>query len=215
MATSNSRPRIPLRTGLARATPLLLLVFAGCATDGGMHPPSHLTPEHYAKNAEVSSPTGQGPVQVNTEKGYEEPYADPLHYRGLYLIASVDRKTGKTAFAVDFMQMIKTPRTKVTVFYDAPEGLMRQTIYVRNGARRCKDQECMVLESVSIPLKESLVRYYADRYSPNLDTHWHFRIDPDFTGEIPFAEMAGLLKRVEETRKSRASGGPSDPPAAP
>jgi hypothetical protein len=59
-----------------------------------------------------------------------------------------------------------------------------------------------VLESISIPLKESLVRHYAKLYSPNLATHWTFRIGDDYTGEISYAEMAGLIDSIDRARKS-------------
>lgn len=207
MATSNidfasCRPRRLLALVMAAG-------FAGCATTQDQHPPADLTPDHYARKTEVTPGPNQSPLQLSTEKGFEEPYPDIQHYRGLHLIASIDRKTGQTAYALDFMQMRAKPRTKVTVFYDAPEGLMRQNIYVRNGRRTCKDQVCTILESVSIPLKESLLRHFAARFTPNLDTHWHFRIEPDVEGEVSYAEMAGLLKRVDEARQNNLSRSPA------
>lgn len=183
----------------------LALALSACSSQTSTRPPIDLTPEHYAKSSQIESKPGSGQTQIHTEQGFEEPYADPQHYRGIYLRASMDQKTGKTAFAVDFMQMTDQPRTRVTVFFDAPEGQMKQNIYVKKGRSSCLKTPCRTLESISIPLKESWIRYFAGRYTPNLDTHWNFRIEPDVTGEVSYAEMAGLLKRIDEARKSRAS----------
>ena len=183
---------------------LIALDLQGCSGPSSLKPPADLTPDHYASRSATQSKPNIKQTTINTEKGFEEPYSDPQHYKGLYLLASIDHKTGKTAFAVDFMQMTDKTRTKVTVFYDAPEGLMKQNIYVRNARTVCREPPCRTLESISIPLKESLLRHYAQRYTPNLDTHWHFRIEPDFDGEVSYAEMAGLLKRVDEARKTSA-----------
>lgn len=178
-----------------------MTLLSACSSPSGK-PPANLTPEHYAKTTTVSPRPDQDAIHLNTEKGFEEPYADNQHYHGTYLLAAVDRKSGKAAIGVDFMQMTDTPRTKVVVTYDAPEGTMRQTIYVKNGRRLCRDNQCRVLESISIPLKESLVRYFAKRYTPNLTTHWTYKIGDEYTGEIPYAEMAGLIERIDQARKS-------------
>lgn len=183
---------------------LLAVVLSACASKSAK-PPANLTPEHYAKTTTVTPKPEQDAIHLNTEKGFEEPYEDNRHYRGTYLLAAVDRKTGKAAIGVDFMQMTDTPRTKVVVTYDAPEGMMRQTIYVKSGRRLCRENDCRVLESISIPLKESLVRHYAKLYSPNLATHWTYRIGDDYTGEISYAEMAGLIESIDHARKSLPS----------
>jgi hypothetical protein len=180
----------------------LLLGGLGACASKSSHPPSNLTPDHFTGTATVTQSADKGAVQINTEKGYEEPYEDISHYRGTYLLASIDRKSGKAAIGVDFMQMTDKPRDKVIVTYEAPEGTMRQTIYVRKGRPKCKGTDCLYLESVSIPLKESLVRHYAQRYTPNLETHWTFRIGDDYTGEIAYAEMAGLIANIDRARKT-------------
>jgi len=180
---------------------LLTALLSACASKSSK-PPANLTPEHYAKTTTVTPRPDQDAIHLNTEKGFEEPYEDNRHYRGTYLLAAVDRKTGKAAIGVDFMQMTDTPRNKVVVTYDAPEGMMRQTIYVKSGRRQCRENDCRVLESISIPLKESLVRYYAKLYSPNLTSHWTYRIGEEYTGEISYAEMAGLIESIDRARKS-------------
>jgi hypothetical protein len=180
---------------------LLLGGLGACATKP-THPPANLTPAHYDSTATVTPKPTLDAIQVNTENGYEEPYDGPLNYRGIYLLASIDRKTGKAAIGVDFMQMTDRPRDKVVVTYEAPEGTMRQTIHVKVGRPSCRDKDCRYLESISIPLKESLVRHYANRYSPNLETHWTFRIGEEYTGEIAYAEMAGLIAGIDRARKS-------------
>lgn len=144
---------------------LMALALGACASKS-TKPPSNLTPEHYAKTTTVTPKPDQDAIHLNTEKGFEEPYEDNRHYRGTYLLAAIDRKTGKAAIGVDFMQMTDTPRNKVVVTYEAPEGLMRQTIYVKNGRRQCRENDCRFLESISIPLKESLVRHYANSIAP-------------------------------------------------
>jgi hypothetical protein len=174
---------------------------SACATKSS-HPPSNLTPDHYTSTATIDQKPDKPAVQINTEKGYEEPYDDIRHYRGTYLLASIDRKSGKAAIGVDFMQMTDKLRDKVIVTYEAPEGLMRQTIYVRKGRPQCTPTECRYLESISIPLKESLVRHFAQRYTPNLETHWTFKIGDDYTGEIAYAEMAGLIANIDRARKT-------------
>jgi hypothetical protein len=181
---------------------LTLATLLGACASSPQRPPAHLTAEHYTSTASVIDKTSLNAIQVNTEKGYEEPYDVPMNYKGLYLLASIDKKSGKTAIGVDFMQMTNKIREKVVVTYEAPEGTMRQTIYVKRGRAQCHDKDCRYLESISIPLKESLVRYYAQRYSPNLETHWTFHIDNDYTGEIAYAEMAGLIANVDRARKS-------------
>jgi len=183
---------------------LLAVLMSACASKSAK-PPADLTPEHYAKTTTVTPRPDQDAIHLNTEKGFEEPYEDNRHYRGTYLLAAVDRKSGKAAIGVDFMQMTETPRPKVVVTYDAPEGMMRQTIYVKSGRRLCRENDCRVLESISIPLKESLVRHYAKLYSPNLATHWTYRIGDDYTGEISYAEMAGLIESIDRARKSLPS----------
>lgn len=202
--SSNSLKHVGRQICRASCLGTVLLGLFACAGQGSLKPPADLTPDHYASRSETKSKPDIKQTTINTEKGFEEPYSDPQHYRGLYLLASIDHKTGKTAFALDFMQMTDKPRTKVLVYYDAPEGLMKQNIYVRNARTVCREPPCRTLESVSIPLKESLLRHFAQRYTPNLDTHWHFRIEPDFDGEVSYAEMAGLLKRVDEARKTSA-----------
>ncbi|MEN9681471.1 MAG: hypothetical protein RLZZ627_1364 [Pseudomonadota bacterium] len=182
----------------------LAVLMSACASKSAK-PPANLTPEHYAKTTTVTPRPDQDAIHLNTEKGFEEPYEDNRHYRGTYLLAAVDRKSGKAAIGVDFMQMTDTPRTKVVVTYDSPEGMMRQTIYVKSGRRLCRENDCRVLESISIPLKESLVRHYAKLYSPNLATHWTYRIGDDYTGEISYAEMAGLIESIDRARKSLPS----------
>ena len=180
---------------------LALGSMSACATKSS-HPPSNLTPDHYSSTATIDQKPDKPAVQINTEKGYEEPYDDVRHYRGTYLLASIDRKSGKAAIGVDFMQMTDKPRDKVIVTYEAPEGLMRQTIYVRKGRPQCTPTECRYLESISIPLKESLVRHFAQRYTPNLETHWTFKIGDEYTGEIAYAEMAGLIANIDRARKT-------------
>lgn len=189
-------------TRLRKPTAFFLAGFLTACTSTPSRPPTNLTPDHYAKTTTVTPRPDQDAIHLNTEKGFEEPYEDNRHYRGTYLLAALDRKTGKAAIGVDFMQMTDTPRNKVVVTYDAPEGMMRQTIYVKNGRRQCRENGCRVLESISIPLKESLVRHYAKLYSPNLSTHWTFRIGEDYTGEIAYAEMAGLIQSIDQARKS-------------
>ena len=180
---------------------LLTALLSACASKSSK-PPANLTPEHYANTTTVTPRPDQDAIHLNTEKGFEEPYEDNRHYRGTYLLAAVDRKTGKASIGVDFMQMTDTPRNKVVVTYDAPEGMMRQTIYVKSGRRQCRENDCRVLESISIPLKESLVRHYAKLYSPNLTSHWTYRIGEEYTGEISYAEMAGLIESIDRARKS-------------
>lgn len=197
------RLTIPFSVMVIRPVSVLLLtVLVSACTSKSAKPPVTLTPEHYAKTATVKARPDQNAIQLNTEKGFEEPYEDNRHYRGTYLLASVDRKTGKAAIGVDFMQMTDTPRQKVVVTYEAPEGTMRQTIYVKSGRKLCQENDCRVLESISIPLKESLVRHYAKLYSPNLTTHWTYKIGDEYTGEIPYAEMAGLIDSIDQARKS-------------
>lgn len=180
---------------------VLLGLLSACASKSA-HPPSNLTPDHYASTAAVDQKPERDAIQVNTEKGYEEPYDDVQHFHGTYLLASIDRKSGKAAIGVDVMEMTDKPRDKVVVTYEAPEGLMRQTIYVRKGRPQCAGKVCRSLESISIPLKESLVRYFAKRYTPNLETHWTFKIGDDYTGEIAYAEMAGLIASIDRARQS-------------
>ena len=192
----------PHRTLISKAIFFLALGgMSACATKS-YHPPSNLTPDHYTSTATIDQKPDKPAVQINTEKGYEEPYEDIRHYRGTYLLASIDRKSGKAAIGVDFMQMTDKPRDKVIVTYEAPEGMMRQTIYVRKGRPQCTPTECRYLESISIPLKESLVRHFAQRYTPNLETHWTFKIGDEYTGEIAYAEMAGLIANIDRARKT-------------
>lgn len=191
---------------LMRALALFLLAtFLSACASKSTRPPANLTPEHYVKTATITPRPDLDSIHLNTEKGFEEPYEDNRHYRGTYLLAAIDRKTGKAAIGVDFMQMTDTPRTKVIVTYEAPEGTMRQTIYVKSGHRQCRENDCRVLESISIPLKESLVRHYAKLYSPNLERHWSFKVGEDYSGEIAYAEMAGLIQRIDQARKSLSS----------
>ncbi|MEY4684798.1 MAG: hypothetical protein RLZ25_1257 [Pseudomonadota bacterium] len=197
-------------TMLTRLRPFavfFLAVFVTACASKSSRPPTNLTPEHYAKTTTVTPKPDQDAIHLNTEKGFEEPYEDNRHYRGTYLLAALDRKTGKAAIGVDFMQMTDTPRNKVVVTYEAPEGTMRQTIYVKSGRRQCRENECRVLESISIPLKESLVRHYAKLYSPNLTSHWTYRIGEEYTGEISYAEMAGLIESIDRARKSLPESG--------
>ena len=152
----------PHRTLIFKAIFFLALGgMSACATKS-YHPPSNLTPDHYTSTATIDQKPDKPAVQINTEKGYEEPYDDIRHYRGTYLLASIDRKSGKAAIGVDFMQMTDKPRDKVIVTYEAPEGMMRQTI----------------------------------------ETHWTFKIGDEYTGEIAYAEMAGLIANIDRARKT-------------
>ncbi len=179
---------------------LSILLASGCATEKSHTPPPNLTASHFKQTATVTPLDADSHAKLSTEKGYEEPYTGPGDFTARYLIASVDRKTGRAGYALSFMDVTHKPRVQAQVSYESPEGWMETAVKVENGPRKCTDGDCWNLESVSIPLKESLLKTYAQRYQPNAGLSWHFKIAPNLQGEIPLAEIAGLLERVDDYR---------------
>lgn len=176
------------------------LLLSGCATTTMTQPHAHLTKEHFKHTTTLTAKAGEPYAQLSTEKGYEETYDGAREFTATYLVASVDRKTGKAGYALSFMDTTTQPRKMAKLSYASPEGWMEQQVKVKHGSRLCKGTECWNLESVSAVLPEDLLRAYAKRYAPGTPGSWPFRIAPDITGEISYAEIAGLLERVDDYR---------------
>lgn len=176
------------------------LLLHGCATPPATEPPADLTKEHFKETVTLTAKTDAPYAQLSTEKGFVEPYDGARSFTATYLVASVDRKSGKAGYALSFMDTTTRPRRQAKISYESPEGWMEQQVKVQNGSRLCKESDCWNLESVSAVLPEPLLRAYAKRYSPGTPGAWHFRIAPDTTGAISLAEIAGLLERVDAYR---------------
>jgi hypothetical protein len=177
-----------------------LVLLYGCATPPTAPPPTHLTKEHFRHATTLVAKPGEAYAQLSTEQGYVEPYDGAREFTATYLVASVDRETGKAGYALSFMDTTTQPRRQAKISYESPEGWMEQQVKVQNGSRLCKESDCWNLESVSAVLPEALLRAYAKRYTPGTAGNWPFRIAPETTGALAYAEIAGLLERVDEYR---------------
>lgn len=179
---------------------LVAVLLAGCATDKAVSTAPKLGMEHFrTTTTQVNLGTGSQ-IKLSTEKGYEEPYDTPRDFKASYLIATLDRHTGIAGFALNVMDSTAHPRVKAKVTYESPEGWMEQTVKVQSGVRKCHDDDCWNLESIAVPLQEDLLRAYAKRAGGGTAGAWQYRIEPELTGAIAYAEMAGLLARVDEYR---------------
>jgi len=186
---------------------LVAVLLAGCATDKAVSTAPKLGMEHFrATTTQVNLGAGSQ-IKLSTEKGYEEPYDTPRDFKASYLIATLDRHTGIAGFALNVMDSTTHPRVKAKVTYESPEGWMEQTVKVQSGVRKCHDGDCWNLESIAVPLQEDLLRAYAKRAGGGTAAAWQYRIEPELTGAIAYAEMAGLLARVDEYR-TRAQHNP-------
>lgn len=179
---------------------VVVLLLAGCATAKMVPAPAHLTQEHFQHATTLTAQAGKPYAQLSTEKGFEESYDGAREFTATYLVASVDRKTGQAGYALIFMDTTTQPRRVAKLSYASPEGWMEQQVKVQNGSRLCQNGECWNLESISAVLPEALLKAYAQRYEAGMPGAWPFRIAPDSSGEIVYAEIAGLLKRVDEYR---------------
>ena len=186
---------------------LVALSLAGCAADKAVPTAPNLGMEHF-RTTITQTPLGPGSqIKLSTEKGYEEPFDAPRDFKASYLVATLDRHTGIAGFALNVMEATTQPRVKAKVTYESPAGWMEQTVRVQSGARKCRDGDCWNLESITVPLQEELLRAYAKRQGGGATGAWQYRIEPDLTGVIAYAEMAGLLDRVDEVR-TRAQPNP-------
>ena len=199
-------------------TLLLLTLLTGCSSQpkGPVLPPSNLGADHFKKTAVETTKNSQGNVEFNTEKGFEEPHTSNAEFHAVYLLASLNRTTGKVGYGVDVMNATKRARKMAIVNYESPEGWMEQKIKVVNGRRHCSEEDnCWNFESVSIPLSEQLVKQYAKRYVPGQMQTWKYKILPSEQGEIALAEMAGLVARVEEAKAALAQKNTQSPASTP
>lgn len=174
----------------------VVLLLVGCVTANMAPAPAHLTKAHFQHATTLTAQADAPFAQFSTEKGYEEPYDGARTFTSTYLVASVDRKTGQAGYALSFMDTTTQPRRTAKLSYASPDGWMEQQVKVQNGSRLCKDAECWNLESISAVLPEALLKAYAKRYVAGTPGAWPFRIAPDVSGEIAYAEIAGLLERV-------------------
>jgi hypothetical protein len=179
---------------------LTLILVAGCATDPTAMSPPTLSLEHYKAATSLTTSQGDKYIQFSTEKGYVEPYASPREFTATYLLASVDRNTGQAGYVLNVMASTTQPSSQATVSYAAPEGWLQQTVKVKHGTRHCVASDCWQLESVAVVLPEALLRTYARQYLPQHPGVWSFKIAPATTGAVSYAEIAGLLARVDDYR---------------
>jgi hypothetical protein len=179
---------------------IVAVMLTGCAADQAVSPTADLTMAYFRKTTTQTTVGTENRVKLSTEQGYEEPYDSPRDFKSSYLIATLDRNTGAAGFALNVMDVAIQPRAKAKVTYESPEGWMEQTVRVQSGVRKCRDGDCWNLESIAVGLKEDLLRAYAKRHASGAAGAWQYRIEPNISGQIAYAEIAGLLARVDEYR---------------
>ena len=175
------------------------LLLTACANQPPTVSPESLGSDHFKTTTLVSEKDQQR--RITTEKGYEEPYEGPSHFESSYLVASLDQRTGKTAYAVTIMRAVQEPRKVIVVQYEAPAGIMQQKITTQNSRKTCRDDVCWLLEAVNIPLPESLVHHYAERSLKEPHGHWSYTLLPSLKGQISYSEFKGLDDKVKDLKK--------------
>jgi hypothetical protein len=194
-------------TNLIKISAILSLFLSGCSAEKANKPfivgsSTQLSEAHYRSAIVFEDAPNGTHARFSTEKAVPETLTPPEEYRSDFLIAAVDKKYGNTGFVLTHLDATKSWRSASTVSFETPQGTFSKTAPVKGKKNECNGSDCWHLESVSVVIPESLMRAYALKYPKEQSGSWKFKISPNTDGQIPYAEIAGLLARVDEYRKS-------------
>lgn len=188
---------------------VLFPVLAGCASTGSTRAQDTYDAAHFQRTVTVKDDSLEPVATISTEYGWQPApnfLVGPVH--DTFFRAFVDKKSGETAIQV--YSWVRYPGEVWRGYYQANfeslSGLQSVSV-VKPGQPNadCSSRTlgCVYLETIGFDVPEQTLRDIAAQQKPD-STFWRFRLKArtgaDYNGLITFAEIRGLLAKLDSYR---------------
>lgn len=202
-----------------------LAALAGCASTGAAGPTAHaslLTVEHFRSSASIRDDALDVAATISTEPGWQ-PAPNPIVGRvhDTFLRASVVKADGVAA--IQAYTWIRYPgsgwRNYITANYETSGGpAVANVDRLGNPDVDCSLRAlgCVYRENLGFLVPEATLREWSATHRGGTAVEWKFKLTARsgdvYNGTLPWAEVTGLLQRLDDYRASRGLAAPNATP---